>query len=184
MCPPVGLEVKLDPNRPRRIELYGRIDAVVQKGGTVVLARRARGEAKWRDRQQLHGFLNLVVLSAAGLLCTQKQHVYLLNAGPPAKSEVQPFQPFSQQESRAYLASLLTDMLSGVHDYFLPFEVASLFYKNQKQIPLHVCMEQVRQSGRSMYGPVPQPEKYPFPSEAKAMIERRYGLFFSKRLEK
>ena len=66
-------------------------------------------------------------------------------------------------------------MQRGVHDYFLPCEVV---FAELGPIPL-------RRTSTN-FGPVPHPEDYEAPSEsrARAIVQRRFGLYYESLGEK
>jgi hypothetical protein len=119
-------------------------------------------------------------------------HDAVILAGDGGEPTTVPFAALTEQEARAWLGEVVTDLLSRSHAYSLPAEVAFDAVEHRvRSISTHIDeqREKVRAQRGSAYkvrwspGPVPHPEDYPAPpeEEARAMIERRFRLFFEKR---
>lgn len=169
-----------------RVEVIGRTEPLLGEAASLTLLRRKKRktndwEAVRRRRESLRGFLDHVVLCAAGI-STGGHRTLLLNGQPDhAAREVIAFAPLSAEDARVWLAEVVGELLGRVHAYFLPCEVA--FWRELKGADLSGAVEAVvanETSHASKYGPVSAPERYPVPPdrEAAASLERRLGLYF------
>lgn len=125
-------------------------------------------------RESLHGFLDHVFHSAAGLVVGEPYALAVINAPPRPTSkgwhtERFTFAPISRERATRYLATLIEDLRQGVHDYLLPCEVA-----------LGDLEPRPPEKTSSRFGPVPHPEDYePLdPTRAREIAARRFGLYF------
>jgi hypothetical protein len=93
--------------------------------------------------------------------------------------------PLSREQATGWLRTVVRDLLSEPHDYFLPWE--SVRDARQKGMTLAACAEELRErveSGEapvySVAGPIEHPELRPVLDEgrAAAIVDRRYGLVF------
>jgi exodeoxyribonuclease V gamma subunit len=173
--------------RTLTVELYGKSEPLVDSGAaSLSLVKRKIGNAEptRRAKEALRGFLDHVVLSAAQLSAGAHRGVVAI-ADPlrPQRHEAR-FAPIAATEARAYLATVVGDLLNGSHAYLLPCE--AVFELARTPDSVERVVDGLRESGRgfsSLYGPVPHAERFPPPpeAEARAAIERRFGLFFRAR---
>jgi hypothetical protein len=77
------------------------------------------GKAEKRSRYHLRGALDHVVLAAAGMATAGHRHTLMDREGTVREVE---HTPWTQDDARAYLADLVTDLLDGAHGYLLPFD--------------------------------------------------------------
>ena len=125
-----------------------------------------------------------IALTAAGLSEGRSHDADVLYGGPPAEMLSFSFKPVERERARAWLATVVTDLLGGAHPYFLPCEaVLRLAEQSLDGAAITRSLEQMRDRkdlGSSRYGPVPDPERRPIPApeDAIAMVERRFGLLF------
>jgi hypothetical protein len=99
--------------------------------------------------------------------------------------------PLARERAQAYLAALVNDIYSRTHDYLLPHEAIFMHAKDGKGVKgeLADCIAEVRDDpyyrrrATSARGPVAEWFTYPIPplAEARAMVERRFGLLFELR---
>jgi len=188
---PIVLEVNLpQPDggpQPVRVELHGQTQPTNPEEA-VSLVPLAKKTFALKDH--LRGFVDYLALTAAGWSGgTTYESCLLCNEQPKGKSrkKVEPrrnFRPIEQADANAYLASLLTEMLTDTHAYLLPFEAVEKFsdpncVQSIEQIVENLTANPFSQYS-SQYGPVPRPERFdpPGEQETRAMIERRFGWFF------
>lgn len=175
--PPLALDIDL-PGGTTRVELYGRTQLVGPPSvGSLVLAPGARAE----EKHMLRGFVDHVVLSAAGIADGRPHTTTVIAATKHARHR---FAPLSREQATAYLSAMVTDLLGGNHEYLLPCE--AVLKQHRKPAPLATIVANLRGQSRKrfsdMYGPVPASrlEGLDVPAEAPAMVERRFGPLFER----
>jgi hypothetical protein len=128
------------------------------------------------------------MLSAAGIEAGEKRCSIVAVATPEGpRTLAVPFPALTTAEAAAWLRTVLRDLLSGPHAYFLPCEAALVRALTGAGQPLVRWLDDARRrletegpaALRSAYGPVPRPHEYPAPDAdaAEAMVERRMGIF-------
>ncbi|HET9450499.1 MAG TPA: hypothetical protein VFO83_06435, partial [Aggregicoccus sp.] len=157
--------------------------------GSLILQRRnvssGASEDVKRHKAALRGYLDHLVLAAAGLRDGGDFRAQVLVAGNKPTAFGVSFKPLSAEAARAQLTALATELLSGVHDYLLPCEAVFLARgKYAKGRSLAECLAETvgdeRASHSSRYGPIRRFDAYPHPPDAEALVERRYGHFFAQ----
>jgi exodeoxyribonuclease V gamma subunit len=182
----VSYQVRGGDLRKRTLHLYGSTSPIVDRPTGSLLLQRAdpkRGLSEVRRyKRWLRAFLDHMMLSATGE-DPERPHVALLAI--PGKSYFARFSAISKDAALRYLADLGRDLLSGPHDYLLPFEaVFDVRMKKAGQYGDSVDRlftdESSSRGTATFYGPVEDYENLQAPDEstAKAMDERRFGLFF------
>jgi exodeoxyribonuclease V gamma subunit len=185
--PAITLDMKLpDEAQPRRIELYGRTEIVSRAlpGSLIPVVRTGV-----KEKDFLRGFLDAIVLSLEpGRHDPTDYHAHVIRlpaAGKSKNETARTFREIDAAKAREFLTTVLADLLGGPHEYLLPCEAVFNYLdpKNKKSITESVedMKEDEHTSCSSRYGPVPDIERYdpPAEDEARAMIERRFGLFRS-----
>jgi exodeoxyribonuclease V gamma subunit len=175
---PIEFDVPIG-TRTVRVHLYGRTGMVsLSLPGTLSLVARD----KIKEKYFLAGFLDALVLSAEKRYDKDEYHLQVLSAseaGKPADSQ-RLLHGVEPGGARGYLIGVLTDMLGGPHAYLLPCEAVFEYLTKGKSVAASV--EDMKESDRapcsSRWGPVPDFTLYepPTEEEARAMIERRFGL--------
>jgi exodeoxyribonuclease V gamma subunit len=188
---PIVLELWLnDPPKKVRVELSGRTTPILDSpAGSLMLVRGSASAGARARRESLRAFVDQAVLAAAGRSSAPHEAVILPgDGGEPATFS---FGPLSQQEARAWLGEVVSDLLSGTHAYSLPAEAAFEAVEHRVR-SISAWIDEQREKVRAQRGsafkirwspgPVPHPEDYPAPPEdaARAMIERRFRPFFEK----
>jgi exodeoxyribonuclease V gamma subunit len=164
-----------------RVELFGRTEIVAPKlpGSLTAILREKAGEKDF-----LRGFLDAVVLSLLpGGRNPALHHAHVVTAKKGGRSDqsVRTFRDIDQARAREFLTNIVADLIGGSHAYLLPFEAVLQFWEKGTSIEDSVAefkeSEQARCS--SEHGPVRDFRRYdpPEEAEARAMIERRFGLF-------
>jgi exodeoxyribonuclease V gamma subunit len=164
------------------VELFGRTEIVVPElPASITPVIRDKPRAK----DFLAGFLDALILSMLpGHHESGAYHAYIITTGRDvALSEsLRIFRGVDQARARAFLTTLLVDLLSEPHPYLLPCE-AVFEYLGERQTPIRSSIERMKGSDfeacSSRYGPVPHFERYDPPEEttARQIVERRFSLF-------
>ncbi len=163
-----------------RVELHGRTE-ILSPGlpGSLTCVPRD----KPRQKDFLDGFLDAVVLSLIDENAPAEYQVHVLtgsSGGKPAALK-RGLTGINAGRARDYLAGVLSEMLGAQHAYLLPCE--AVFDYVSKEIPnaasVEAMVEDAKSACSSRWGPVPDFTLYEPPDEdsARAMIERRFGLF-------
>lgn len=184
---PIVLEDVVLGGRRARIEISGKTDPVVEDAPGSLLLVNHQAAAIRRQRDCIRAFFDHLLLAASGekaegpyraclLLCAQEKG---------ASHHVEVFDPITRAEARACLETLCREMLSGGNDRLFPCEAVFDLHENPSKT-LAGAIDELRDKKFGMsfsYGPVPRAQTYPAPeeAEARATIERRFGLYFSKR---
>jgi exodeoxyribonuclease V gamma subunit len=202
VCEPLRLELAGADGRPLAVEIVGRTELLVTPGApgaapaSVNFVCRSRDEQK--DRERLRGFVDHLALSAAGLSTGRHGAVTIWARGPKHRTLSSLFRPVSSARARAYLAAIVTDMITGardaagrptgVHDYLLPFE--GVMDADKSGRPVAEEVERLRDAYfekpnllgfSTVWGPVPEAvERHDPPPQAEAerMVAERFGLYF------
>lgn len=195
LAPAIALEI-VDPRpdaggRALRVELGGLTEAWASAPrAAVVLAvtrpsdKNARVCAEWR--LALRAFFDHVALAASGREPDVAHAAWVLQ--PDGTSAAFELAAISQSDARAWLCTLVQELLARPHAYFLPCEVPMLAWHKHHALTddsiafgLDTTLDDLH-GGRSRYGPVPDAPTYapPSPDDALTMLERRFGPFFAR----
>jgi exodeoxyribonuclease V gamma subunit len=185
--PAISLEVPLQgrpgESRAVRVDLVGRTEIVVP-ALPVSIIPVPRPEAAARDF--LRGFLDAVVLSLLPGHHDPAQyhtHVFVVPRGGNPPNPVRTFHDVDAVRARQFLTDLIGDLLGSPHDYLLPCEAVFDLLDSERKKAIAASVEAMKENPRaacsSRYGPVPNFAQYEPPDEdrARAIIERRFGLF-------
>jgi len=168
---------------------------------TLTFSCRRKIEEEKRSREELHAFLDYVVLSASGASSdrgTAPGHgsALFFTRGDAGAVRRLRFRPLERERALAYLTGLCTDLLTGVRDakgsptgvhaYLLPHEAVFASQREGSAIRdeiIELCgvHETRAASFSSLQGPVPRVlARYAPPTEedAQRMVADRFGLFF------
>lgn len=195
------------------VEIVGRTELVVTPaaGGTggpegeaapalfsapSSLTFTCRSSAEQSDKERLRGFLDHVILSAAGLARGPHGAVTLWAKDGDSRLARAAFRAVAPVRARDYLVTVVADLLAGtrdaagrptgVHDYLLPFEGVMMAMESGR--PVDDEVERLRDNYferpflvfSTLNGPVPDAvERHDPPGreEAEAMVDRRFGLY-------
>lgn len=155
----------------RRIEILRRAEVGLGTPQGLLQPSPRHRERFHPQKESLKGFLDHVFSCAAGLGAAEPYTVVAPAA--PTQEDVRTilvrFAPIEPDRARAYLAQIIADLLSGVHEYVLPCEAV---FGSIDPVKLDRTS-----SGR---GPVPHPEDYPrlVEPERESVVQRRFGLYF------
>lgn len=103
----------------RMVRLVGQTELLLARGDKHASVIALVGKFEKKSRHHLRGALDHVVLAAAGLAPAGHTHVLLDIEG--RKHEVE-HAPWSQDDAREYLTTLVTTLLDEPHGYLLPFD--------------------------------------------------------------
>jgi exodeoxyribonuclease V gamma subunit len=179
---PIILDVSVPGHaHPVRVELFGRTELVMAElpaSITPVVRDKAM------EKDFLAGFLDAVVLSLLpGHHVPGEYHAHVIagSDGADLSRSHRVFHGIDAVNARQFLMSLIADLLGGSHDYLLPCEAVFEYLSRNRSIESSVeeMKESESKSCSSRYGPVPNFEEYDAPGddEARAIIDRRFGLF-------
>lgn len=168
--------------------LQGRTEILeVGEAGPVcslLFGTSAKPDAGANLRTLLRPFFDHLLLSAAGLGGGQEHRSrrYALD-GSGCKEDV--FAPLAPELAQRHLGELALDLLEGNHEYFLPCEAYFAWIRKAAKDPEARLVDEIdalrgpfaRPSSKN--GPVRDTQSYPAPEEeeARAIYERRFGLF-------
>ncbi len=175
-------------SRRVEVELHGDTQPLgAGRRATLAFATGSRGRLA-REKNFLRGFVDAVVLAAAGLLEGGARLQLACNHGKSiggrwADSYRRTIRTLGRDEALDYLRTIVAEMYRGPHDYLLPVEVAVDSGLAQKDAPAALVEQYVRggrhNSTSNRYGPIPNPEDYRVPDDAETIVERRFGPYFS-----
>ncbi len=184
--PIVFEDVAIGPRRVR-IEISGKTDPVIEAApGSLLLVNHKAKEIR-RQRDCLRGFFDYLILAASGQRAPGAYRACLLLSDPEngGSRHVEVFDPITRAEARAYLETLCGELLRGGNDRLFPCEAVFELHANpSKTFKEIVDTLRDEEFGMSFsYGPVPRARAFPAPEEvdARAAIDRRFGLYFAKR---
>jgi exodeoxyribonuclease V gamma subunit len=186
-----------------RVEIVGQTGLHLLAGdqtASVVLTTRSRtsDDRTRRQRDRLRPFVEHLVLSAADLSPGAHGALLVRAQGDDHDAAAARFRALPAEAARAYLGTLVTDLLTGagdaagtptgVHPYLLPCE--AVFAARERDKDLVQEIERLRDNYlekpyllgfSSVYGPVPEAvERHEPPpaAEARRLADARFGMFF------
>lgn len=159
--------------------LEGRTEAIEMREERRVSFLFATSDS---PRHLLRPYLDHLVLTAAGR-GAGLEHAARRFASKDFQGPVEEaFAPLSPERAEESLASLAADLFGGDHEVFLPCEAVFKWWKNKEKSLVEAIegLRGERERPSSSWGPVRDAKAYPAPSEeeARAIAERRFGLFF------
>jgi exodeoxyribonuclease V gamma subunit len=173
-----------------KLEIHGHTEPLFETPrGSLILAYRSESHASdWREC--LRAFLDHALLAAAGQPSPEGYQAFLCNGHPDAAGGQRVrFAPLSREEARSYLLELARDLLSSPHPYLLPCEAVYRWTRNRAQRITDI-VDDFREDPFQLFsgqnGPIRNPARFdpPGEEEARAMVERRFGLFLRTLQEK
>ncbi|HUQ01909.1 MAG TPA: exodeoxyribonuclease V subunit gamma [Kofleriaceae bacterium] len=169
LLPPIALTVEASGVR-RRVELIGTSEPWGESAGSLIVA-----PGTMKARHVLRAAMDHVALAAAGRFRFGSKHLILDKDGAhPARHE-----RWEQDEARAYLTRLVTDLLGGGHDYLMSVEMSQSILDGKK---MRVEDPKDGRPGSIGYGPMAPRDDLEAPSdvEAEAMAQRRLAPLVSR----
>lgn len=189
---PVCLDIDPPEGRdhltPVTVELGGRTQLLTPDEGTSVVLV-ARGKAKPGDH--LRSFLDAVFLAVASEAATRDHRGFIVpqSQAAPGEIEARAYSALTGVEARAYLTTLLQDLLFGNNAILFPHEAVFDFWQSKSGATLTSCIEKYRNDAlrnpdfggfSSTRGPLPNAVDCPLPdgeAEALRLLNRRFGLY-------
>jgi len=178
--------------RQVRVEVTGKTDPF-DKNLRASLILKTSNPPMYKDFEERHfvrGMVDHVVLAAAGI-ADDRDFTVALNPNGAVKSyqHVKTWGPFSRRDARAYLETLLSEMLSDVHAYLMPAD--AVFASRGDYFAgtsFAAIVERMKRSGpwdshSFKFGPIRDYETYAAPEDHDELIERRFGPFFDRERE-
>jgi hypothetical protein len=184
ILPPLALELDL-PTRGRAA-LHGATAPVASVDGvsTTILTSLSRTRGGNYGRDVLGPWIDHLVLSATGRAGADARLLLILRPDPD-ENEAIPLAPVAPERAASELLLLARQMLSRVHDYFLPCEAVLGWRKKVPPPDLGDYIHVLRLDGwtkfSSEWGPIPNARDYPLApeGEARRMVDQRFGLLFA-----
>lgn len=171
-----------------QVELHGETNPLGTLGGepAVILASSSTTPGNGNGRDRLIAFVDHLALAVSDPKGAPRRRGVVLRPGQQ-KPETFWLRAISHDEAREYLARLATDLLRGVHPYFLPCEAVLGWNKKPEPRPeLTAYIHTLRDSDwkthfTTEWGPIPNATSYPLPDEAQAQrfVDERFGLYFA-----
>ena len=176
ILPAIELEIPLPDGRMLPVHLHGRLLPVTP--GKDASLRCIPG-TQIAEKHFLPGFITTAALSAAGAPMPPVMRSVVSPSDSASDGQMsRRFAVPPAELCRDWFTRVLTDLLVQVHDYRLPIETVLEWKKNLKFRPR--ARPFLRRQNASMYGPVPDPERFdlPPPQAAYNMVDRRLALWF------
>lgn len=168
---PVALE-------DRTLELHGSTQPLIDDPSTsLVFVGRAGRKS---DRVlELRGFVDHVVLSAAGRIEGPHTVHVAFAEGNPRKTT---FDPFSTSEAKTYLARLVADLIGEPHAYALPYDTVVRLQKARERNRRRDMERILAEAPAARFGVLRDAQVRPLDLErALDIIDRRFGPYFVRR---
>ncbi len=162
----------------RTLELHGNTQPLIDDPSTsLVFVGRPGRKA---DRVlELRGFVDHVVLSAAGRIDDEHTVHVAFSEGNPRKTW---FDAFSPSEAQAYLAQLVTDLVGDAHAYALPFDTVVRLQKARARNRKRDMERILAEAPAARFGVLRDAQVRPLELDrALDIIDRRFGPYFARR---
>ena len=165
------------------VEIVGESDWLDLENMKTISFRAMNYRPRRTDNWVLNGFIDLVALSAAGLVKPREESDHwqvVINITKDANpwSQVERIIPIEKEKARAYLRTLSQELLLSKSPYLLPSE--AVFENIRQGIALSEAIENIVSTPYSAchFGPVKEIEKFSTPPHRKEICRTRFGLFF------
>lgn len=181
--PPLVLDVPLKDRR-LKVEISGKTESLLPESAVTLITHPTDNAYKLSPKYFMRGFLDYIILTARGEEQARPWTV-LINPAEEIlrykrKNCERRFEPIAPEAARGFLRNVITDMVTRVHAYYLPIEVA--FEHVEKEMPVAQIAEMLRHNPwrptSASYGPIRDAGRFEPPEDAREMITRRYGLYF------
>jgi hypothetical protein len=157
----------------RTIRLIGQTEILVRRGGKLVSVVPLLGTADKSGRHHLRGALDHAVLAAAGIATSGHGHILL---GDEKTYREVDHAPWLQDDARAYLTLLVSELLDAPHGYLLPF--VSLAAALRGKGPGRIHGDAIR--AQLGYGPIDRIDGLAPAPDARQIAERRFAPLVSR----
>jgi exodeoxyribonuclease V gamma subunit len=149
----------------RTVRLVGQTELLVRSGAQRTSVIALVGEGGPRSPYHLRGAIDHAVLAAAELATAGHSHILVDRNGKTWRVEHEPWTP---RDARAFLATLVEELLDQSHGYLLPFD---------QLVRAHLGDKLVKKTGAPTeglgYGPITRHDGLDIPAEAAAFAQRR-----------
>lgn len=183
---PIPLEVDLGGGHTVSVEIHGKTQPILRApAGSIALTMRPPYHGRPARLLELRGFVDQVVLSAAG----RAADVPFVAAVAFGEDDLRRTElaPFSRAEATDYLRTLVQDLLSHAHAYLLPFTTVLEIEKVSREGRLGTArLQRILANARhDELGPLVDPQvDAPERSEIDRILERRFAPYFRRRSER
>jgi len=174
LVPAIELAVA-GPDGAQPVLLVGRTEPIAGPLGSLLLVAGEDPSPRYRVR----GAVDRAALAASGLLPPDGRHAMTILSGAGRAYRFR-FAPTSIDQARAYLVSLVEDLLSRAHDYLLPCEAVLV---RRRRGTLHDSIRELVASGRffsSRGGPLRLGAHLAPPADPERIIARRFGPWLAQ----
>lgn len=151
----------------RTVRLGGQTELLISDGHRFTSIIALIRDYERKSPYHLRGAFDHLVLAAAGLAPNGHAHKLIDPLGKVVEIEHAPWSP---EEARAYLTSIVTELLDVPHGYLLPFaELARCLFATKPQTRF---FDPTKGLG---WGPIERKDGLSVPADAHAMAKRRLG---------
>jgi len=184
--PAIVLDVPMSSGESRLVELSGTLPPLEPDGRRSL---RFTTNSAIRERTHLQDFLTLMALSASGR--PPAGHFEAMVTKQPGKTirgvlRTKRFQPPTPDEARRWLTTVTADLLSGLHAYRMPADIALTWGLARRRAEDGVVeAPEASKDILDTYGPIHSPERFPVPDTDTLAdyAERRFGHWFDLDLD-
>jgi exodeoxyribonuclease V gamma subunit len=152
----------------RTVRLTGQTELLIESNGRYTSVITMVRDYQKRTPYHLRGCFDHLVLAATGLANNGHTHKILDDEGKVVVTE---HDPWGQDDARAYLTALVTELLDQHHGYLLPFEILALSLVGKK-LPSRIYGDPTNGLG---YGPIERRDGLALPQNLEDIAKRRLG---------
>ena len=179
--PALSLDVPLADGESQRVKIAGTLPPLEPDRRRSL---RFTTNSAIRERTFVQDFLTLMALSAAGY--PPAGHFEAMVTKRPLKTprgvlKTKRFTAPSPDEARAWFAAVTGDLLSGLHAYRMPADIALKWGLERRRAEDGVISApEASKDILDTYGPVHSPDRFPVPDAdlLSEYVERRFGAWF------
>ena len=183
--PPLVLDVPLKDRR-LKVEISGKTESILPESAATLITHPTENAYGLSPKYFMRGFLDYVIMTARGEEQSRPWTVLINPAEEVLKYKrkncERSFEPIEPETARSFLRDVITDMVTRVHAYYLPIEVA--FQHIEKEMPVAQIAETVRHNPwkptSADFGPIRDAGRFEPPEDAREIISKRYGLYFER----
>lgn len=163
LLPPIELVL----SEGRTVRLTGQTELLIKSGNRYTSVIALIREYERKSPYHLRGAFDHLVLATAGLAPNGHAHKLIDPLGKVVEIEHEPWSP---DDARAYLTSIVTELLDAPHGYLLPFaELARCLFATKPQTRF---FDPTKGLG---WGPIERKDGISVPADAHAIAKRRLG---------
>jgi len=184
--PAIILDVPTPSGETQLVKLSGTLPPLEADGRRSL---RFTTNSAIRERTHLQDFLTLMALSASGR--PPAGHFESMVTKRPGKTtrgvlRTKRFRAPGPDEARRWLTAVTADLLSGLHAYRMPADIALTWGLAQRRVEVGtVAAPEASKDILDTYGPIHSPERFPIPDTdtLAQYVERRFGDWFELDLD-